>query len=341
MARSERLGVSFKVDGRAIAVTLAIVLVTFGLFAWSIAVGDFPVAIGDVVRSLLGQGEPGTDFIVRELRLPRALLAITVGAAFGVSGTIFQRIADNPLSSPDIIGVNSGAAAAAVIVIVLWNASSAQVTLGALAGAVIASLAVYALAYRSGVLGYRLVLVGIGIGALLRAITNYLLTKAEISDAARASVWLVGSLNGRGWSDLRPVAIATLVLVPLTLAMSRPLLALELDSSTATGLGVHLQRTRAIVLLLGVGLAAMATAAAGPIVFVALVAPQIARRLTGPRTVGLLPAAAVGALLLVASDLVARRIVAPTELPVGVVTGVLGAPFLLFLLARGNRRGRT
>lgn len=338
--RWDRMGLSVRADPRAIVVTAVLVALTFVLFGWSISVGDFPVPLNEVVDSLLGQGSAGNDFIVRELRLPRALLAVTVGAAFGVSGALFQKIADNPLASPDIIGINSGAAAAAVMAIVWWSVGSSTVTTGALLGALITSVAIYLLAYRSGISGYRLVLVGIGISALLRALTNYLITRAELSDAARASVWLVGSLNGGSWSDLRPVAIATVVLVPVALIWSRQLHQLELGHDTAVGLGVSVTRTQVVILLAGVGLAAMSTAAAGPIVFVALVAPQIAKRLTGARTIGILPAAATGALLLVASDLVARRIVAPTELPVGIITGILGAPFLLYLLARGNRIGR-
>lgn len=338
--RSERVGLSARLDLRAVIVTALLGAVTLVVFAWSISVGDFSVPLADVVATLLGDDIGGSAFIVRELRLPRALLAVTVGAAFGVSGALFQRVADNPLASPDVIGITSGAAASAVVVIVWFSGTASQVTTAALIGAVGTAAVIYVLSYRSGISGYRLVLIGIGIGAMLRAVTNYLLTKAEISDAVRASVWLVGSLNGRGWSDLWPVLIATLVLVPLALTIARQLRMLELGQDTAIGLGVPVGRIQAVMLLIGVALAALSTAAAGPIVFVALVAPQIAKRLTGVRTVGLLPAAVVGALLLLASDLIARRIVAPTELPVGVVTGVLGAPFLLYLLARGNRIGR-
>ncbi len=338
--RSERLGISLRTDPRAIVVTAVIVALTAVVFAWSISVGDFSVPIRNVVEVLLGGGEGGSVFIVRELRLPRALLGVTVGAAFGVAGALFQRIADNPLASPDVIGINSGAAATAAAVIILWHGTSSQVTLGALAGGIGAAALVYLLSYRSGISGYRLVLIGIGISAIGRALTNYLLAKAELNDATRAAVWLVGSLNGRSWSDLRPVLIATIVLVPLAVALSRQLRMLELGSDTAIGLGTAVHRTQAVMMLIGVLLAALATAAAGPIVFVSLVAPQIAKRLTGVRTVGLLPAAAVGAFLLIASDLVARRLFAPTELPVGIITGVLGAPFLLYLLARGNRIGR-
>ncbi|MHB1138766.1 MAG: FecCD family ABC transporter permease [Microthrixaceae bacterium] len=340
VVRSERLRLSLRVDPRAIVVTAVIVALTTLVFAWSISVGDFSVPLREVVETLLGGGSGGSTFIVRELRLPRALLGVAVGAAFGVAGALFQRIADNPLASPDVIGINSGAAAVAVAIIVLVEGAGDQVTTGALVGGIATAALIYVLSYRSGISGYRLVLIGIGISALARAVTNYLLTKAELSDATRASVWLVGSLNGRGWSDLRPVAIATVVLVPVAVAMSRQLRMLEMGQDTAIGLGTSVHRTQAVMMLIGVALAALATAAAGPIVFVSLVAPQIAKRLTGVRTVGLLPAAAVGALLLLASDLVARRVFAPTELPVGIVTGVLGAPFLLYLLARGNRIGR-
>lgn len=338
--RSRGGGASFRLDARAIGVTAVLFVAVAVVFVWSMSVGDFPVAVSDIADSLLGNGDPGNEFIIRELRLPRALLAVTVGAAFAVSGALFQRIADNPLASPDVIGINSGAAAAAVVVIVLWGGNSSEVTTAALVGGIATALGIFLLSYRSGISGYRLVLIGIGIGALLRALISYLLTKAEIADAARASVWLVGSLNGRSWSDLRPVAIATILLVPLAMATSRRIRMLELGHDAALALGTPVTRTQTMMLLLGVALAALATAAAGPIVFVALVAPQIAKRLTGLRTVGILPAAAVGALLLLGSDLVARRIVAPTELPVGVITGILGAPFLLYLLARGNRVGR-
>ncbi len=338
--RSDRLRVSLRVDTRAVVVTTVLIGLTAFVFAWSISVGDFSVPLRDVVEALLGDGSGGSTFIVRELRLPRALLGVSVGAAFGVAGALFQRIADNPLASPDVIGINAGAAAVAVTMIVLFDGSGTQVTTGALLGAIGCAVLIYVLSYRSGISGYRLVLIGIGISALGRAVTNFLLTKAELSDATRASVWLVGSLNGRGWSDVRPVAVATIVLVPVAVAMSRQLRMLEMGHDTALGLGTSVQRTQALMMLIGVALAALATAAAGPIVFVSLCAPQIAKRLTGVRTVGLLPAATVGALLLLASDLAARRVFAPTELPVGIVTGVLGAPFLLYLLARGNRIGR-
>jgi iron complex transport system permease protein len=337
--RSTRLGWSTRVHARAVLVTVTLLVVAFAVFAWSLAVGDFPIPIGEVLVTLAGGGSDDSAFIVRTLRLPRGLTALLVGAAFGLSGAVFQRLARNPLASPDIIGINAGAAVAAVFVIVVLDGSSTQVTGAALVGAVVTALAVYLFAYKQGVTGYRLVLVGIGVTAVLTSVTSYLLTRAEIFDARRATVWLTGSLNGRGWEHVRPVAIALLVLVPVTLALARQLRMLELGDDAATALGARVEHARAALLLSATGLAAVATASAGPVGFVALVSPQIARRLVGGRSLGLLPATACGALLLAASDLVGRRIVAPTELPVGIITAILGAPYLLFLLARADRIG--
>jgi len=339
VVRSRRLAVSTRVHARSVSVTVVLAACTFAVFAWSLSVGDFPIPIGDVLASLVGAGSEDAGFIVQTLRLPRGLTAVLVGAAFGLSGAIFQRIARNPLASPDIIGINAGAAAAAVFVIVVVGGTSTQVTSGALAGSAATALAIYLLAHRKGVTGYRLVLVGIGVTAMLGSITSYLLTRAEIDDAQRALVWLIGSLNGRGWEHVRPVTAALALLGPVAVALARHLRMLELGDDAARGLGVRIEASRGALLLTGVALAAVATASAGPVAFVALVAPQIARRLTGGRTLALLPAALCGALLLVSADLVARRLFAPTELPVGVCTAILGAPYLLYLLARANRIG--
>ncbi|HYZ97753.1 MAG TPA: iron chelate uptake ABC transporter family permease subunit [Acidimicrobiales bacterium] len=325
-------------DRRALAVTLVVAAAACGVFAWSISLGDFPVPMGDVVATLLGGGDADSELIVRTLRLPRALTGLLVGAAFGLSGAIFQRVARNPLASPDIVGINAGAAAA-VTLIVLFDATSTRVTLGALAGAALTVLAIYLLAYKRGVTGYRFVLVGVGASAMLFAVTQYMLTRAELYDAQRAFVWLTGSLNGRGWDYVRPLTIALAVLVPAALALGRRLRILDLGDDAARGLGVRVEATRTGLLLTAATLAAVATAAAGPVAFVALVSPQVARRLVGGCSAALAPSAAFGALLLVSADLVARRIFAPTELRVGVVTAILGAPYLLFLLARANRIG--
>jgi iron complex transport system permease protein len=340
VVRFPRIGLSSRLDLRAITVTLVMLGLVFVVFVWSISVGDFSIPFGDVVATLFGGGTEDSEFIVRTLRLPRALTALLVGAGFGLSGAIFQRLANNPLASPDIIGVNAGAAAAAVFVIVILNGSGLNVTIGALAGSVVTSLAVYLLAYKRGVTGYRLVLIGIGITAMLASVTQYLLIRAEIFQAQAAMVWLTGSLNGRTWDTVRPMIYAMAILGPITIALARHLRMLELGDDAAKGLGSRVERVRGSLLLTGVALAAIGTAAAGPIGFVALVSPQIARRLVGGRSLGLVPAGVFAALLLLSSDLLARRIFAPTELPVGVVTAIIGAPYLLYLLARANSIGR-
>lgn len=338
--RARRAPLSAQVDVRVLGVCGALVAVIVVDAAVSVSAGDFPIPLADVVPAMLGFGDPDSDFIVRTLRLPRALTGLLVGLAFGISGAIFQSLARNPLASPDIIGVNAGAGAAAVAVIVLGVGGGIGTSAAAFAGALVTSLAVYALAYRGGVTGYRLVLVGIGLTAMLSSVTSYLLTRADIYDAQRATVWLTGSLNGRGWEHVRPVGAALAVLLPAALLLGRHLRALQLGDDTARGLGVPVETARLALIVAGVGLAALATASAGPVAFVALVAPQIARRLTRAAAVAIMPAALTGAALVLLSDLVGRRAFAPTELPVGVVTAVVGAPYLLWLLARANRTGR-
>lgn len=339
VARVPKLRWSTRVHARAVLVTAVLSAMAFGVLCWSLSVGDFPVPVSDVVATLFGGGSEDSAFIVRTLRLPRGLTAVLVGAGFGISGAIFQRLARNPLASPDIIGINAGAAAAAVFVIVMWNGTALQVTTGALVGSLLTGAAVYLLAYKRGITGYRLVLVGIGLTAMLTSTVDYLLTRAEIFEAQRASVWLTGSLNGRSWDNVRYMGIAIAVLAPVAVGLTRHLRMLELGDDLAKGLGTRVETSRGALVMVGVLLAAVGTAAAGPIGFVALVSPQIARRLVGARSVALLPAAACGALLLLASDLLGRRIVAPTELPVGVITAILGAPYLLYLLARANKIG--
>jgi iron complex transport system permease protein len=328
---------------RARIVGLVVALITFAVVCISVSVGDFPIPIRDVVPALFGQGDPSSDFIVHTLRLPRVLTGLLVGAAFGFSGSIFQTLARNPLASPDVIGITEGAAAGAVIVIVgiggELTTTGMGVSLGALGGALITATAIYLLAYRNGLSPYRLVLVGIGVGAVMAAITSYLLTRAEIYDVQRAAIWLAGSLNGRGWEYVKPLTVMMLIFAPAVLYLARPLRALQLGDDTAKGLGASVEPSRAGLVFCGVILAAGATAAAGPIAFVAFIAPPIARRLTRTPGATMIPAALCGALLLTAADLIGRRVMAPTEIPVGIVTGIIGAPYLLWLLARANRVG--
>lgn len=317
------------------AVLVAVLVVLVGL---ALAVGDYPLSVQQVWLSLTGRGTRATDFIVHDLRLPRVVTGVAVGVCFGLSGAIFQSLVRNPLASPDIIGITAGASAAAVVAIVLLGLSGYAVAGLAFVGALAAALAVYLLAWRDGVSGYRLVLVGIGVAAMLGAVIDYLMTRAEIWDAQVALVWLTGSLHGASAAELRPL----LALLPPVLALAvwagRALEGLQLGDDAATALGVRVERARLLLVLAGVALAAIATAAAGPVAFVAFVSGPLARRLTDGTGVALLPAGLVGAVVVVAADLAGQHLL-PVQLPVGILTAAVGAPYLLYLLVRSNRLG--
>jgi iron complex transport system permease protein len=323
--------VTYRVDPRPAIVCAALLAVTAVAAVLSIATGDFPLSLGEVLAALVGRGDPASEFIVETLRLPRVLTAVLVGGAFGIAGAIFQSISRNPLGSPDIIGFTVGSVTGAAVVILLIDGSALEIALGAVAGGLVTAVVVYLLALRRGVQGYRLVLVGIGVSAVLQALNAYLIARATRDDAYEAAHWMIGSVNGRGWEHVWPVAAALALLVPAALALARPLALLEMGDDAARALGVRAERSRLALILVAVGLTAVATASTGPIAFVALAAPQIARRLTRSATPGLVAAALMGALLLVASDLAAQRLLS-IDLPVGVMTGALGGVYLCWLL---------
>nr|WP_051950979.1 iron chelate uptake ABC transporter family permease subunit [Actinacidiphila yeochonensis] len=334
-------GWALAVERRALLVGVLLLVVALAVSVVLIGTGDYHIAPVDVLRSLVGRGDPGQDFIVRQLRLPRVIVALLVGASLGMSGAAFQTVTRNPLGSPDVVGFGQGSAVGALIVIVLLKGSSYEVALGAVAGGLITGLAVYLLAWKRGVNGYRLVLIGIGGSAVLTAVNSYLLVKADFVDAARAEVWIAGSLDGREWSQVWPLVVACAVLMPLLLTQGRALRITEMGDDTARALGVRTERTRLVVVLASVLLTASATAAAGPIAFIALTAPQLARRLTRSPGVSLLPSALMGAVLLVAADWAAQRAFGSGQVPVGVPTAVLGGGYLLWLLVSERRAGRV
>lgn len=346
VVRAGRL--SGRLDVRSLGVGLILVLAAALAAMVALAVGDYPIAPVDVARTLLGHGVAADEFVIGSLRAPRVVVGLAAGACFGAAGAIFQSLTRNPLGSPDVIGFTQGAAAGAVLAIVTTGATTVAVTApGALAGGAGTAALVYLLTLTrrggggGGDQGYRLVLVGIAISALAAAATQYLLLRAELAQAIAANVWTIGTLNGRGWSEALLAAGGLLVLLPLLVAVDRPLRTLELGEDTATALGVHLGRRRASALLLGVALTALATCVAGPVTFVALAAPQLARGLTRSGGPGVLPAAVMGAVLMIVSDIVAQRALAPVQLPVGVVTGLVGGLYLGWLLAAQWRRGRA
>ena len=313
------------------------------LGAVSLGRGDYPIGLGDVLRTLVGAGDGSQSFIVLELRAPRTVVGALVGLALGLAGALFQTFARNPLASPDVLGITQGASVGAVAAIVLSGGTSTGALLGglgvplaALLGALAVGVLLFVLAWRAGIDGYRLVLVGIALWSVAQALTDWLLTRAEIYDAAAAYVWITGSLNARTWDQAAPLALSLAVLVPLALATGRVLGALQFGDDTARGLGVRLAPAQGAVVVVAVLLVATAVAAAGPIAFVALIVPQIAVRLTGGSRPPLLASGLLGAALVVGADLLTRTVL-PEALPVGILTAAIGAPYLLWLLVRGRR----
>ncbi|MEH3033726.1 MAG: iron chelate uptake ABC transporter family permease subunit [Aeromicrobium erythreum] len=315
-------------------------VVAFALFVATMMIGSFPVTVWEVVASTFRlSSDPSVDFVVRDLRLPAASTALAVGLALGVSGLVFQKILANPLASPDFVGISAGASLAAVSSIILLNVSALFVSGAALVGALVASLLIYLLAWRDGVTGYRFILVGIGISELLVSLTGYLLARADIFEAREAMTWLVGSVGNAGAPQLRLLLVVLAVLLPLTLVLNRHLDVLELGDDAAHALGVRVETMRLLLLGIAVVLVALAVAVAGPLPFVALIAGPIAVRLIGANGSGLLAAAFVGAVMVLLADIVANHLL-PVPLPTGVVTGAIGAPYLIWLLATVNREGR-
>jgi iron complex transport system permease protein len=310
-------------------------VVLLGVFAARVLLGDFTYTIPDFFRIVFGEEIPGASFILMESKLPRAVLGVLVGVAFGVGGAIFQTTLRNPLASPDIIGVSLGASAAAVFAIVSLDQRDGWVSVAAIIGAVGIALVVRLVAGPGS--GDRLVLIGVGIAAALMSVIQYLFTRADVYDAQLVLRWLTGSVSGADWPTIRLLAGLLLVLLPVMVWMARSQRIIELGDDAAAGLGVTPRRTD-LLLLLAVVLTAVAVAASGPIAFVAFLAGPIARALNGGRTT-LLGAGLVGAIVVVAGDYVGDYLLADINFPVGVVTGAFGAPFLLWLLVRG-RTGR-
>lgn len=318
-----------------VVLTLAVLLL--GAFSARVLLGDYTFTVPDFFRILLGAEIPGASYILMEVKLPRAVLAVLVGAAFGLGGAIFQTTLRNPLASPDVIGVSSGASAAAVVAIVLLGVDGPGVAVAGVVGAIGIALLVRFVAGPAG--GYRIVLVGVGAAAALQCAIMYVFTRADEHDAQRVLRWLTGSVSQADWAGIRLVALALLVLGPAVLWMARSLRITELGDDAAHGLGVTSRHTDALMLL-AVVLVAVGVAAAGPVAFVAFLAGPISRILNAGRTT-LVGAALCGATIVVAADYVADYLLSDINFPVGVVTGALGAPFLLWLLASGRTGRRT
>ncbi|MHB9759655.1 FecCD family ABC transporter permease [Streptomyces sp. BYX5S] len=309
-------------------------LLAVGCLAY-LCVGETFTSPVEALKVLAGRPSPD-ELVVGTLRAPRLAVGLLVGAAFGAAGALIQTVARNPLASPDIIGVSQGASAVTVAALTFGVTSYAVLPYVSVAGGLLAAALVHALAWRGGLHATRFVLIGIGCAIALRSLTTLFMTKGDHLVAQQAQIWMTGSLNGKGAAEAAPLAVALLVLVPFLAWAARAQRSVTFDDDTARALGVRLGRVRLGLAALGVVLAALATGAAGPVDFVALLAPQIARRLTRTPGLPLLCSALTGAVLVVLADLLARRLFLPTELPVGVLTAAVGAPYLIRLIVRAR-----
>ncbi|MFF9194864.1 FecCD family ABC transporter permease [Streptomyces sp. NPDC014779] len=334
LARAGRA--SFLVHRRSAVVAVVLLVLLAAVAVVSLCVGERFIGPGEVLRVLLG---PEESLIVEELRLPRLETGLMVGAAFGVAGALIQTVARNPLASPDVIGISQGAGAVTVAAMTFGLASYELVPYVSIAGGLLAAGLVYVFAWRGGLHATRFVLIGIGFAIALRSLTHLFMTKGDYLVAQQAQIWMTGSLNGRGWDEAAPLRWTLLVMLPAVLWAARAQRTVSLDDDTATALGVRLGRVRLGLVTVGVVLASVATGVAGPVDFVALLAPQIARRVTRTAQIPLLCSALLGALIVVAADVLGRRLFAPTELPVGVLTAAVGAPYLIWLIVRAARTG--
>lgn len=332
---------TMRVSQRALLVLIAMTLGCVVLAVFALGIGDYTVAPADVVAVLTGANDSFDRVVVLEWRMPRIVCAVLLGAGLGMSGAIFQALTRNPLGSPDIIGFNFGAYTGALVVLGYIGGGYYVTAAGALVGGLGVAAAVYVFARKDGVVrGFRLIVVGIALSAMMSSLNEWIITKIDLHTAMAAAVWAQGTLNGTDWTQALPVAVCTGVIVVLLATRGSSLSVMQMGDDVAGALGVPLERTRAIYFVLGVALVAVAAAAAGPISFVALAAPQIGRRLTGSAGVGLVSAAVTGALLLLFSDLVAIWVFSPDELPVGAVTVCIGGAYLVYLLVAQARKNR-
>ena len=327
---------------RTFAAGLGLVAVLAGLLIFALTAGKADITVLDSIKAAVGisVGAPA-DFIVGQVRAPRALTAVLVGAMLGLSGAILQSLTRNPLASPDFIGITMGAGTGAVLTLWLVTATSLWITAaGAVAGALLTAGVILALSWRrAGVVPLRLILAGIGMGFVAQALTQYLLTRMDVHDAANALGWLVGTTTGRTWTHVTVAAVCLAVLGPLVLWHARALRTMEMGDDAARALGIHVGTSRGVLAISSVLLAAAAVAVCGPIGFIALVAPALALRVTRSAGATLIPSALMGAVLLLAADQVSQQMPQALQFPVGVFTAAIGAPYLLWLVWRASRGG--
>jgi len=335
-----RLGkFSFAYQPSHIIVALVLLLIVCIIATYSMTLGKLDVSLLHVANTILGSGEGGIkERIIMNIRLPKVLTAVFVGAALGVSGSVFQSVSRNALGSPDVIGFTTGAATGAIAQIVLFNQGPFEVALAAIIGGILTAIIVYLLAVKSGVVsGYRLILTGIGIGSILSALNGLMLVKGNLDNAIMANLWLAGSLHARTWMHVYPVLIGVVFLVPIMMLLKPELAMIEMGDDIAAQLGIRVERVRLVMIFFAVLLAAFATGSAGPIAFIALAAPQLVSRLRQSRAVSFFSSGLMGALLVLATDVLIQWLPFQANVPLGLMTGVVGGIYLIWLLTRSKQ----
>ncbi len=340
-----RAGVRATVRGRRarrVVVALSLVTLTVATVLLALSMGEIPLDPQEVLGVLTGGGDDLTRLVLVEFRLPRIVLAVLVGVGFGLSGALFQSVLRNPLASPDIIGISQGASVGALVgTLSLGLTSGVGVQLLAFAGALAVALLNLLLAWRGGLTGQRFVLCGIALAFCCTSVIGYLLTRGQVRDAQAAIAWMAGSVGSADDDVIARTGVALALLVPAALLLTRRLGMLEMGDDMAGALGVAAGSTRLLAIGVGVLLAAVATAAAGPVAFIALTAAPIARALVGDGRVALWHSALVGATIAVVADVVAQHALPSAEVPLGVVTGLIGGPYLIWVLSFSQRARRA
>lgn len=300
--------------------------------------GNTIYPVSDVIRVLSGEQIQGVSFAVNTIRLPRMLAGFFAGFAFGIAGNTFQTMLRNPLANPNVIGITTGSSAAAVFCIVILHASGAIVSIASVVAGLATVLLIYILSRGKSFSIGRLILIGIGIQAMLGAVISYLLLVGAEQDLPAAFRWLSGSLNGSQIHELPPLIFSVVLFAPILIVLGKHLSILELGEQSATSLGVNTDKTRIMLIISSVIMISLATATTGPIAFVSFLSGPIAKRLVGTGFSNAIPSGLVGVNLVLAADLIGQ-FAFEVRYPVGIITGILGAPYLIFLLIQMNRKG--
>ncbi|GAA0349475.1 iron complex transport system permease protein [Bacillus horti] len=319
-------------------VTSLLTLLACILSCTMLLLGNTLYSVQDVVSALLGEQISGVSFAVNTIRLPRLIAGLLAGFAFGLAGNTFQTMLRNPLANPDVIGITAGSSAAALVCILIFQTSNFVVSVSSVIAGLVTVSFIYAMSRGKSFSIGRLILVGIGIQAMLSSVISYLLMVGDQQDIPTALRWLSGSLNGSQMNSLPPLAITVLICAPIVIVLGKHLSILELGEQSASSLGLNTDRTLMLLILSSVCLIALATATTGPIAFVAFLSGPIAKRLVGVGFSNVIPAGLVGVNLVLAADLIGQ-FAFDVRFPVGIITGILGAPYLLYLLIRMNRKG--